>query len=117
MSVCWSLIVCCSFKPLTKEELSLLDDFDKLANTQLSKTYENDVNNVVNHYLNVIESKSKPVLGTTYVEVKKIFDKILTSTYWSCDRDEQTNLQSEQTKQSSTGTFCVVFSSVFKLLS
>jgi hypothetical protein len=83
---------------LTKEELALLDDFDKLANTQLSKTCENEVNDIADHYLNLIEAKNKPILGTSYVELRKLFDKILTSSYWSGEKEEDVNQLSEQQK-------------------
>jgi caprin-1 len=75
---------------LTKQELELLDDFHKLAcSTEFSKTIENDVNDSADHLLSLIESKNKSVLTTTYSDLKKIFDRVMTSSYWTNEKEQE----------------------------
>ena len=75
---------------LTKQEIELLDDFHKLAcSTEFSKTIENDVNDSADHLLSLIESKNKAVLTTTYGDLKKIFDRVITSSYWTNEKEKE----------------------------
>ena len=90
---------------MSKQEIDLLDEFHKLAcSTEFSKTIENDANDSADHLLSVVESKSKQVLSTTYCDLKKIFDRIFTSSYWTNEKqpekeEEKVEEQQQQPQQ------------------
>lgn len=96
---------------MTKEELDLLDEFYK-ATCQPKLTNDNEFNDSVEHFLNLIDGKSKAFLTTTYTEMKKLFDKILASSYWSQEKKEEQKKEETVNYQQnvSTDDFVIVSS-------
>ncbi len=39
--------------------------------------------------MSLIESKNKSVLTTTYSDLKKIFDRVMTSSYWTNEKEQE----------------------------
>ena len=77
---------------LTQKELDLLDDFSKLVQgIELGAKLESSATEAADHLLWLIESKNKPVQSLesnqviTYAELRKLFDRILNSGYWTKD--------------------------------
>lgn len=51
---------------------------------------ENEINESVEHVSNLIDSKSKSVLSTTYSELKKLVDRVVNSSYWISNESNET---------------------------
>lgn len=95
---------------LTEQELNLLDEFNKLVSpTELGSKLETSSNESADHLLNTIEGRNKPITSlnqelvgqVTYSDVKKLFDRIFTSSYWTRETltTEDTQETQEQTEQ------------------
>jgi hypothetical protein len=79
------------FKRITEKELSLIDEFQNLVQPcELGIKLEAAAGEVADHLICLSESKNKPLNqlnNITYLELRKIFDKILTSEYWTQKRE------------------------------
>jgi hypothetical protein len=74
---------------MNKQEIDLFDNFHKLAcSTEFSKNVENDISESVDHLMNLVENKNKTVLSTTYSELKKLFERVMTSSYWTYEPEQ-----------------------------
>jgi len=76
---------------ITEKELSLIDEFQNLVQPcELGIKLEAAAGEVADHLICLSESKNKPLNqlnNITYLELRKIFDKILTSEYWTQKRE------------------------------
>lgn len=74
-----------SFK-MTQKELDLLDEFSELVQSiDLGAKLDSNASEAADHLLFLIESKNKviPSLDVTYVDLRKLFDRIFASPYWN----------------------------------
>ena len=77
---------------LTQAELDLLDEFSKLVQgIELGAKLESNTAEAADHLLSLIEAKNKQVQAlesnrqVTYADLRKVFDRILSSSYWTKD--------------------------------
>jgi len=90
----------------TEVELTVLDEFAKLVEpcTPGSKL-EAASSEFAEHFTSVMDGKNKPIPGltttTTYSELKKMFERLLTAPYWTSEPKEQEVVQ-EQTEQTTS---------------
>lgn len=91
---------------LTDDELKILDDFNKLVEPVLPNAKLDIASSeFADHFAFLIEGKNKPIAALTsasitYLDLKKIFDKIFSSAYWTQEQAQP----EQQLSESSTTT-------------
>lgn len=83
--------------------MSILDEFNKLVQvSELGSKLDQSSSDAADHLLCLIESKNKPITSltteqpVTYSELRKIFDRILNSTYWTQEQEKSQAQEQEQ---------------------
>jgi len=100
---------------LTENELKLLDDFDKLVKpAELGARFEQSTAEIAEHLTNLIDNKNKPIqsMNVSYSELRKLFDRLMTASYWTrepvveqpAEQAQPTQTQPEQTDLTTTTT-------------
>lgn len=95
---------------LSAEELEMLDEFNKLVEpTVPGAKLDLASSEYADHLFNLIEGKNKPITAlsavtpVTYSDLRKLFDRLLTATYWTQIQQQQaeaTTVAAENVEQS-----------------
>jgi hypothetical protein len=97
---------------MSAEELEMLDEFNKLVEpTMPGAKLDLATSEYADHLFNLIEGKNKPITAlsavtpVTYSDLRKLFDRLLTATYWTQIQEQQqaeeTSVATENVEQSS----------------
>ncbi|XP_043337468.1 caprin-1 [Cervus elaphus] len=83
---------------LSEEELSLLDEFYKLADPErdMSLRLNEQYEHASIHLWDLLEGKEKPVCGTTYKALKEIVERVFQSNYFDSTHNHQNGLCEEE---------------------
>ncbi|KAB0406933.1 hypothetical protein E2I00_002322 [Balaenoptera physalus] len=83
---------------LSEEELSLLDEFYKLADPErdMSLRLNEQYEHASVHLWDLLEGKEKPVCGTTYKALKEIVERVFQSNYFDSTHNHQNGLCEEE---------------------
>ncbi|XP_059565709.1 caprin-1 isoform X2 [Myotis daubentonii] len=83
---------------LSEEELSLLDEFYKLADPErdMSLRLNEQYEHASIHLWDLLEGKEKSVCGTTYKAIKEIVERVFQSNYFDSTHNHQNGLCEEE---------------------
>lgn len=83
---------------LTDNEIKLLDDFNKLVKpAELGARFEQSTAEIAEHLTNLIDNKNKQIqsMNVSYSELRKLFDRIMSASYWAREPQEQPTEQTD----------------------
>jgi len=78
---------------LTQNEMNMLDDFNKLVKpAELGEKLESSTTEIADHLTQLIDAKNKPIvtMNVTYSELKKLFDRLMSASYWTREPEQPT---------------------------
>ena len=77
---------------MSETEMKLLDDFNKLVKpAELGAKLDQMTAEIADHLTSLIDSKNKPIqsMNVTYSELRKLFDRLMTASYWTREPQQQ----------------------------
>lgn len=92
---------------ITQEELELLDEFSKfVAPCSLDSRFETASVEFAEHLSALIDGKNKPISAlpnsVTYNELKKLFDRLLSASYWTEELKKEVEVAETETVKAET---------------
>ena len=73
--------------------MNMLDDFNKLVKpAELGEKLESSTTEIADHLTQLIDAKNKPIvtMNVTYSELKKLFDRLMSASYWTREPEQPT---------------------------